>query len=78
MEDKNTGGPAFPSHGSMGEVVHEGMTLRDYFAAMAMQAYMLKPGRMDQWSTRKDAKTLSVSQEAYDMADAMLAAREAP
>lgn len=25
-----TGGPAFPSHGSMGEVVCEGMTLRDY------------------------------------------------
>lgn len=31
----NAGGPAFPSHGSMGEVTHEGMTLRDYFAAKA-------------------------------------------
>lgn len=28
----NTGGPAFPSHGSMGEVSHEGMTLRQYAA----------------------------------------------
>ncbi len=28
-------GPAFPSHGSMGEVAHEGMTLRDYFIAHA-------------------------------------------
>lgn len=29
------GGPAFPSHGTMGEVAHEGMTLRDYFAIHA-------------------------------------------
>lgn len=27
------GGSAFSSHGSMGEVAQEGMTLRDYFAA---------------------------------------------
>lgn len=25
--------PAFPSHGTMGEVVQEGMTLRDWFAS---------------------------------------------
>ncbi len=35
MSKKDTSGPAFPSHGSMGEVAHEGMTLRDYFAAKA-------------------------------------------
>lgn len=35
MSDKNTGGPAFPSHGTMGEVTCEGMTLREYFAAHA-------------------------------------------
>lgn len=28
---------AFPSHGSMGEVVQEGMTLRDYLAARASE-----------------------------------------
>lgn len=32
---KNDGGPAFPSHGTMGEVAQEGMSLRDYFAAHA-------------------------------------------
>lgn len=32
---KDDGGTAFPSHGSMGEVAQEGMTLRDYFAAKA-------------------------------------------
>lgn len=37
MSEINTGGPAFPSHGSMGEVAHEGMTLRDYFAAKASE-----------------------------------------
>lgn len=29
---------AFPSHGSMGEVVQTGLTIREHFAAMAMQA----------------------------------------
>ena len=38
MTEKETGGPAFPSHGSMGEVVHEGMPLRDYFAVHASDA----------------------------------------
>ena len=33
---KDNGGSAFPSHGSMGEVSNEGMTLRDYFAAKAL------------------------------------------
>jgi hypothetical protein len=32
---EDTGGPAFPSHGSMGEVAQQGMTLRDYFATNA-------------------------------------------
>ena len=42
-----------------------GMTLRDYFAAMAMQAYCSR-----QWTT--DADTACV---AYSMADAMLLER---
>lgn len=60
MDNTNTRGPAFPSHGSMGEVSHEGMTLRDYFAGQALAG----------------SDTIS-AREAYDMADAMLAAREA-
>lgn len=35
MSNKDTGGPAFPIHW---ENHAEGMTLRDYFAAKAMQA----------------------------------------
>jgi hypothetical protein len=30
------GGPAFPSHGSMGEVVTEGMSLRNWLAGQAV------------------------------------------
>lgn len=32
MNNTETGGSAFPSHGSMGDVVCEGMTLRQYAA----------------------------------------------
>ena len=71
MSNTNTGGPAFPSHGSMGEVAHEGMTLRDHFAAKAMQSIL----------AREDGKfttTLEyVGGKAYQYADAMLKAREA-
>jgi hypothetical protein len=65
--DTNTGGPAFPSHGSMGEVAHEGMTLRDYFAAKAMQGLLA--------STKvTDARIIAI--DAYQAANAMLKARE--
>jgi hypothetical protein len=63
------GGPAFPSHGSMGEVAHEGMTLRDYFAAKAMQGLLASlPGD----TTLYDS---NVAKWSYEMADAMLKAR---
>jgi hypothetical protein len=71
MSNKNTGGPAFPSHGSMGEVAHEGMTLRDYFAAKAMAAYASSAD----W--RIDMGPDETAFAAYKQADAMLKAREA-
>lgn len=66
---KASGGPAFPSHGSMGEVVQEGMTLRDYFAAAAMQRIHAadENGMMGPEIT---------ATAAYMMADCMLAERE--
>ncbi len=69
------GGPAFPSHGSMGEVSHEGMSLRDYFAAKAMQAFIIRgfSGQRDMGSAEYDE---TVSRFAYESADAMLRARE--
>ena len=77
---KKDGGPAFPSHGSMGEVVQSGMSLRDYFAAAAMQG-MCSDAQIIQ-ALRQVSKDIQISEAAtmgkvaYGYADAMLAARE--
>ena len=63
--------PAFPlhNHGTQTLGMHlSGMTLRDYFAAKAMQA-MLQLGA-DSEAFEEDAEM------SYQMADAMLRARE--
>ena len=64
----NTGGPAFPLN--LKEKWYEGMSLRDYFAAKAMQTYMMS----EVWNpdTYKGA-----ARSAYRVADEMLKAREA-
>ena len=73
MNNTNTGGPAFPvneyvQHNGLTIGVQEGMTLRDYFAAKAMQGMMACPGSI---RVNDDANL------AYQIADAMLKAREA-
>ena len=60
---KDTGGPAFP-HSRLGSDA-DGMTLRDYFAAKAMQALL----------TRRPLSGGEVAGDAYTIADAMLKAR---
>jgi hypothetical protein len=84
MSNTNTGGPAFPSGlidpstpEDAVQSLHNGMTLRDYFAAKAMQGLM---GRS--WadaSTGKFPENLHAvwATAAYQMADAMLNARGA-
>jgi hypothetical protein len=67
MSNTNTGGPAFPYEN---RYEHEGMTLRDYFAAKAMQSMN---GRQDYL----DAPASAIALDAYALADAMLKAREA-
>ncbi len=64
---------AFPSHGTMGEVAQEGMTLRDYFAAAAISVIPLRD-----WSFIKDddEKIRKWAVAAYACADAMLAERK--
>jgi hypothetical protein len=67
----NTNNPsAFPST-KYGMIISTGMTLRDYFAAKAMQSLLLSSS-IDQshWSDMH-------ARFAYDVADAMLKAREA-
>ena len=65
----NTGGPAFP-HPTNSTLSWEGMTLRDYFAAKAMQGMLAENG-----GGARSNDDLAVI--AYALADAMLKAREA-
>jgi hypothetical protein len=51
-----------------------GMSLRDYFAAKAMQALLLGPGQL---GDECRASSKKCSEWAYEQADAMLAARKA-
>ena len=64
----NTGGPAFPTI-NYSAVYSEGMSLRDYFAAKAMQSFLTR-------ETRFSDNLLMYAGAAYDVADAMLEARE--
>jgi hypothetical protein len=68
MNYTKTGGPAFPV-AIDDQVLDDGMTLRDYFAAKAMQALIT---RADKKGNESD-----YANTAYLMADAMLKARTA-
>jgi hypothetical protein len=59
-----TGGPAFPVGNA------NGMSLRDYFAAKAMQAMLSSP------NCPMDVRESKLAMQAYSTADAMLEARE--
>jgi hypothetical protein len=93
---KNDGGPAFPGQWSAGwdkrdgKEWHDGMTLRDYFAAKAMQSLLSRKDlglifqsddQAPSWDEYYmydpviDAKEI-LGKLAYKAADAMLAARE--
>ena len=70
MNNINTGGPAFPRvveqpNGYMKAV--EGMTLRDYFAAKALQGMLGDAEIRQSWSM--------FAKDAYEIADAMLKQR---
>lgn len=73
MTDK-TGGAAFPAsgHPDMQFVAQEGMSLRDYFAAKAMNGILANNAMID---TATDQTLEWVAKNAYQMADAMLKAR---
>ena len=69
MDNKN--GPAFPTtivtHAGR-TISNEGMTLRDYFAAKAMQAFITR-------ETKFNPDLMMYVGAAYDVADAMLEER---
>ena len=64
MSEIDTGGPAFPTKDST--EWHEGITMRDYFAAKAMQAYCSG----EAW--RFVSGATEAAKCAYAMADAMI------
>jgi len=70
---EETGGPAFPcdltSYDDEVRIQYQGMTLRDYFAAKAMQALLSDSN----WRRNHDFD--SSAERSYGMADAMLKAR---
>ena len=75
MSSTDRSGPAFPVHpgmaaqlGCVSSMSDAGMSLRDFFAAKAMQEAM---------SWDDEASPLTVAATAYQYADAMLAARRA-
>lgn len=70
MSEKNTGGHAFP------DFLHDGMTLRDYFAAKALQGLLSASNDTLNGLMAATKGSGSISKLAYYMADAMLKARE--
>lgn len=72
----DNGGPAFPGEPAtrFGEAneYNQGMTMRDYFAAKAMQSYITI--RINSGIGEDNFDPL-ISKWAYEMADAMLKAR---
>lgn len=72
MDEKDTGGAAFPCQagydfrGERVTTTSEGMALRDYFAAKAMQALLIGEGSDES----------RIASDSYSIADAMLEARK--
>ena len=70
MNEYNDGGPAFPVPGLHDDPEFNGMSLRDYFAAKAMQGAFSSP------IASSVSEKIYIATHAYAMADAMLKARD--
>jgi hypothetical protein len=72
MSNTNTGGPMFPAPVTKPlENYYPGISIRDYFAAKAMQGFASDPD----WRVNMGPE--ETARAAYTQADAMLRAREA-
>lgn len=69
MSKENNGGPVYPTQG------YEGLTVRDYFAAKAMQGWLASYPESIQHPVATHHENM-VAELSYLMADAMLKARE--
>ena len=80
MPNDNDGGPAFPWPDPEQNSGAPGMSLRDYFAAKAMQAALVNaclPGLHDRSNVDAIAAVDQMAVACYTIADAMLGARGA-
>ena len=84
MTDTRKNTPAFPAvkiisgdnYNAPMKVYYPGMTLRDYFAAKAMGSAYAGQRRLAQLGHNDEHWVRYLAEDVYDMADAMLAARE--
>lgn len=82
MNDKLLNPNAFPEtdqvyeKGEQVKKLYPGMTLRDYFAAKAMQAIISKHGIIDNVESYHQAKVNQTTRVSYELADKMLKQRE--
>ena len=89
----NNGGPAFPTKcpaldpREVGFYTNEGMTLRDYFAAVVASGYVMQGGSISKGAAQAAAYSIGKGEQpkpwaeiiagaSYAVADAMLAERE--
>ena len=83
MTNKDTGGSAFPfgqTDSISGQLVNgwgsDGMTLRDYFAAKAMQAFLQTAPSGTTFGTHHNEMNDKYARASYSMADSMLKERK--
>lgn len=73
----NDGGFAFPVHPNGTTMQNTGMSLRDYFAAKAMQGIVSTHDSDGEWTGPGDLTSNKLMAEtAYAISDAMIKARE--
>jgi hypothetical protein len=80
MSNTNTGGPAFPgtqyANGIQPSGFNQGITLRDYFAAKALQGLLANPKLSNEILKHGGAVGGWIEDSAWAFSDAMLKARE--
>ena len=67
--------PAFPAPAGVSHITEQGMTLRDYFAAKAMQGQLSILQNVTALA-REQIKLEDVCIASYEVADAMMKARQ--
>lgn len=80
VRSQKDGGPAFPipdTYHPNGQIEYgaNGMSLRDWFAGMALQGILAWPGDDQRGNAHSNASPDVVAWTSYNFADAMIAAR---